>query len=110
MRNSVIVSLPPLTDGETRTLLESILPNDTASDVYDLIAERAGGNPLFAEEFVRMLQDRSGGAAVGSDAGPVGLVPGEPGRVDRGALGHAGHRGEVVLQDASVIASSGLQR
>ena len=29
MRNSVMVSLPPLSDGETRALLESILPDDT---------------------------------------------------------------------------------
>jgi class 3 adenylate cyclase/tetratricopeptide (TPR) repeat protein len=64
MRNSVIVSLTPLSDAETRTLLESLLPSDTSADIYELIAERTGGNPLFAEEFVRMLQDRSVGTTV----------------------------------------------
>ena len=104
MRNSVIVSLPPLTDGETRTLLESILPNDTASDVYDLIAERAGGNPLFAEEFVRMLQDRSGGAAVGSDV--VVLSDSSPESLDAliaARLDTLDIEEKSLLQDASVI-------
>ena len=104
MRNSVIVSLPPLTDGETRTLLESILPNDTASDVYDLIAERAGGNPLFAEEFVRMLQDRSGGAAVGSDVAV--LSDSSPESLDAliaARLDTLDIEEKSLLQDASVI-------
>jgi predicted ATPase len=104
MRNSVVVSLAPLTDGETRTLLESILPNDTAPDVYDLIADRAGGNPLFAEEFVRMLQDRSGGAVVGSDvavlsdSSPESLDALIAARLDTLAVEE-----KSLLQDASVI-------
>ena len=87
-----------------RERCSSILPNDTASDVYDLIAERAGGNPLFAEEFVRMLQDRSGGAAVGSeiavlsDSSPESLDALIAARLDTLDIEE-----KSLLQDASVI-------
>jgi class 3 adenylate cyclase/tetratricopeptide (TPR) repeat protein len=103
-RNSAIVSLTPLSDGETRTLVESLLPGDTAPDVFDLIAERAGGNPLFAEEFVRMLQDRSGGAAVGSDV--VLLSDSSPESLDAliaARLDTLDVEEKSLLQDASVI-------
>ena len=105
MRNSVMVSLTPLTDPETRTLLESILPRDTAPDVYDLIAERADGNPLFAEEFVRMLQDRSGGAAVASDEVAV-LSDSSPESLDAliaARLDTLPVEKKALLQDAAVI-------
>ena len=105
MRNSVIVSLTPLSGYETRTLLESILPHDTAPDVYELIAERAGGNPLFAEEFVRMLQDRSAGTVVGSgdiamlaDSSPESLEALIAARLDTLAVEQ-----KSLLQDAAVI-------
>ena len=104
MRNSVVVSLTPLSDGETRTLLESLLPSNTSSDVYDLIAERAGGNPLFVEEFVRMLQDRSGGVAVGSDVAV--LLDSSPESLDAliaARLDTLDVEEKSLLQDASVI-------
>jgi class 3 adenylate cyclase/tetratricopeptide (TPR) repeat protein len=104
MRNSVIVSLTALSDTETRTLLESLLPDDTASNVYDLIADRAGGNPLFVEEFVRMLHDRSGGAAVGSDVAL--LLDSSPESLDAliaARLDTLDVEEKSLLQDASVI-------
>jgi class 3 adenylate cyclase/predicted ATPase len=105
MRNSVIVSLPPLSDRETRTLLESLLPADTASDVYDLIAERAEGNPLFAEEFVRMLHDRSETGTVGS--GDIlmrsGSTPENLEALIAARLDTLSIEEKSLLQDASVI-------
>ncbi|MFB3737373.1 MAG: AAA family ATPase [Candidatus Velamenicoccus archaeovorus] len=58
-RNSTTISLPPLTESETAMLIsglleQAILPAETQS----ALLERAGGNPLFAEEFVRMLTDQ----------------------------------------------------
>src|SRR5262245_47852852 len=105
MRNSVIVSLTPLSDRETRTLLSSLLPDDTTPDVYDLIAERAGGNPLFAEEFVRMLQDRSEGATVDpSDAVTVsGSTPENLEALIAARLDTLDAEEKSLLQDASVI-------
>jgi class 3 adenylate cyclase/tetratricopeptide (TPR) repeat protein len=58
-RNSTTVSLSPLTTQETAQLIgtllsQAVLPAETQSTLL----ERAGGNPLYAEEFVRMLGDR----------------------------------------------------
>jgi predicted ATPase/class 3 adenylate cyclase len=57
--NATTVTLAPLSDDETARLVSdllgrAVLPADTQS----LLLERAGGNPLYAEEFVRMLTDR----------------------------------------------------
>jgi len=59
LRNQTHVDLPPLADEETRQLLRHLiggvaLPPQTEG----AILERAGGNPLFAAEFARMLRDR----------------------------------------------------
>jgi tetratricopeptide (TPR) repeat protein len=53
------VSLAPLSDADTARLVsvlleQALLPAET----QQLLLERAGGNPLYAEEFVRMLRDR----------------------------------------------------
>ena len=58
-RNATTVSLSPLSDVDTARLIaelleRSVLPAPTQA----MLLERAGGNPLFAEEFVRMLRDR----------------------------------------------------
>jgi class 3 adenylate cyclase/tetratricopeptide (TPR) repeat protein len=58
-RNSVTISLGPLSDEETARLVaslvgRSVLPAETQTALLD----RAGGNPLYAEEFVRMLGER----------------------------------------------------
>jgi class 3 adenylate cyclase/tetratricopeptide (TPR) repeat protein len=58
-RNSTTISLSPLTAEETAKLVaalvsQAVLPAETQS----VLLERAGGNPLYAEEFARMLLDR----------------------------------------------------
>jgi class 3 adenylate cyclase/tetratricopeptide (TPR) repeat protein len=67
-RNSTTVSLSPLTVQETAQLIglllsQAVLPTETQG----ALLERAGGNPLYAEEFVRMLGDRG----ILERAGPV---------------------------------------
>ena len=62
-RNATTIGLSPLSAEETALLLaglldQAVLPADTQAALLD----RAGGNPLYAEEFVRMLID--GGALV----------------------------------------------
>jgi class 3 adenylate cyclase/tetratricopeptide (TPR) repeat protein len=66
-RNSATISLAPLTNDETARLVSAlvgraVLPAETQT----ALLERSGGNPLYAEEFVRMLGERGGVAA--SDA------------------------------------------
>ncbi|HET7808587.1 MAG TPA: adenylate/guanylate cyclase domain-containing protein [Gaiellaceae bacterium] len=65
-RNSVTISLAPLSDDETARLVASlvgraVLPAETQT----ALLERAGGNPLYAEEFVRLLSE---GGAPAADA------------------------------------------
>jgi tetratricopeptide (TPR) repeat protein len=57
--NATTISLPPLGDEETAQLISALLgqPVQLADDQRPLL-ERAGGNPLFAEQYVRMLAER----------------------------------------------------
>jgi len=74
-RNSTTVNLSPLSAAETAQLLSvllaaAVLPAETEA----ALLERAGGNPLYAEEFARMLTDRgilrrrNGGAVIAPGA------------------------------------------
>ena len=82
---------------------QAALPSETQSAM-----SRAGGNPLYAEEFVRML-DRprpagAPGAARGSSP-PAGRHPraGVGPGADLRPSGHAVRRAQALLQDAAVI-------
>ena len=57
--NATTISLQPLDEHETTQLISSLLdqPLQLADDRLALL-ERAGGNPLFAEQYVRMLGER----------------------------------------------------
>ena len=60
LRNAQTINLAPLSDEETARLIalllqRTVLPGATQQALLD----RAGGNPLYAEEFVRLLGDRN---------------------------------------------------
>jgi class 3 adenylate cyclase/tetratricopeptide (TPR) repeat protein len=58
-RNSTTISLSPLSAEETSRLLSALLSRTLLpAETQTALLERAGGNPLYAEEFVRMLTDR----------------------------------------------------
>ena len=58
-RNATRINLGPLTETETGELISMLLEQSVLpADVQGLLLERAGGNPLYAEEFVRLLRDR----------------------------------------------------
>ena len=58
-RNSTTISLSPLTGDETARLLSALLSQAVLpAETQAALLERAGGNPLYAVEFVRMLTDR----------------------------------------------------
>jgi class 3 adenylate cyclase len=57
--NAITLTLTPLTDEDTSRLVmsslsQAVLPVDT----QQALLQRAEGNPLFAQEYVRMLRDR----------------------------------------------------
>ena len=57
--SAATLRLSPLTDDETAELVMALLDGvELPSNARLAILERAGGNPLYAEEFVRMLRDR----------------------------------------------------
>ena len=57
-RNSMTIALAPLTREDTGTLLSTLLEGtELPTATRSAIIAKAGGNPLYAEEFVRMLFD-----------------------------------------------------
>jgi class 3 adenylate cyclase/tetratricopeptide (TPR) repeat protein len=58
-RNASTIRLGSLTDAQTATLVAALAGRSALpAPVRALLLERAGGNPLYAEEFVRLLADR----------------------------------------------------
>jgi class 3 adenylate cyclase len=58
-RNAHTINLSPLSDQETTELVSHLVSRTVLGrELQDAIVERAGGNPLYAEEFVRLLADR----------------------------------------------------
>ena len=57
--NATTISLQPLADDETARLISELLEQPLQlADEQRALLERAGGNPLFAEQYVRMLTER----------------------------------------------------
>jgi predicted ATPase len=57
--NAQTIALAPLSDSETAALVSELLgPDPSVGWLAGLIAERAAGNPFFAEEMVRDLAER----------------------------------------------------
>jgi predicted ATPase/class 3 adenylate cyclase len=58
-RNAHTINLSPLSDQETADLVSGLVPTTLLTpELRQAILDRAGGNPLYAEEFVRLLADR----------------------------------------------------
>jgi class 3 adenylate cyclase/tetratricopeptide (TPR) repeat protein len=97
--NASTVSLAPLSDDQTALLLaalfeRSVLPAETQS----ALLQRAGGNPLYAEEFVRMVADR------GLDMGDEDLpLPESVQGIVAARLDALSQDEKALLQDGAVI-------
>jgi class 3 adenylate cyclase/tetratricopeptide (TPR) repeat protein len=58
-RNANRINLSPLSETEIASLVGKLLGQALLpAEVQQLILDRAGGNPLYAEEFIRLLKDR----------------------------------------------------
>ena len=99
-KNAQRVTLRPLSDEETARLVSSLLDRVVLpAETQATLLERAGGNPLYAEEFVRLLADR---------ASPTGTIEDIPvpdsvqaliaARLDTLPAEH-----KSLLQDAAVV-------
>ena len=59
MHGAQAIALAPLSDSETAALIAELLgPDPSVGGLATTIAERAAGNPFFAEEIVRELAER----------------------------------------------------
>jgi class 3 adenylate cyclase len=97
-RNSHVINLSPLSDQETSELVEGLLEQNVSEQVQRTILERAGGNPLYAEEFVRLVADRGLSDTDGEIAFPESVQALIAARLDTLSAER-----KQLLQDAAVI-------
>jgi tetratricopeptide (TPR) repeat protein len=108
-RNSTTISLSPLSEPDTARLLSALLEQAVLpAEVQAELLERAGGNPLYAEEFVRMLVDRGilerhGAALRISVAGDAVPMPESIQALIGARLDTLSAEGKALLQNASVV-------
>jgi class 3 adenylate cyclase/tetratricopeptide (TPR) repeat protein len=58
-RHAISLSLAPLSDGETAQLISNLSERPVmAAEKQQTLLTQAGGNPLYAEQYVRMLAER----------------------------------------------------
>jgi class 3 adenylate cyclase/tetratricopeptide (TPR) repeat protein len=92
--NALTVSLSPLSDDDTARLLSALLERPLLdADTQAVLLARAGGNPLYAEQYARILFERGDVQALPETV--QGIIAA---RLD--ALSDAEKR---VLQDAAVV-------
>ncbi len=93
-RNALTISLAPLANDETARLIASLLDRPVLSaETQEALLARAGGNPLYAEQFVRMLAER----------GDPGVLPETVQGIIAARLDALPPEEKARLQDASVI-------
>ncbi|MGH3054344.1 MAG: ATP-binding protein, partial [Gaiellaceae bacterium] len=96
-RNAQRVNLVPLTDTETAQLVSALLERAVLPvETQQQLLEQAGGNPLYAEEFVRLLADRGG-------LGDEPEVPESVQALIAARLDTLPPERKALLQDASVL-------
>lgn len=104
-RNATTVSLTPLDDDATGRLVLALLDRPViGASVQQAVVERAAGNPLYAEEFVRMLDARGSvdgrlpETVQGIVAARIDLLPSS----EKSVLQSAAVLGKVFWSDALV--------
>ena len=107
-RNAATVSLEPLSDDETARLIATLLDRPVLpAETQTALVQRAGGNPLYAEEYVRMLADRGESdlplpeTVQGIVAARLDLLAGQ----EKALLQHAAVLGKVFWTDALAFLS-----
>jgi tetratricopeptide (TPR) repeat protein len=107
-RNATTVALGPLTTGETGQLVAALLAGVVLpAEMQTTLAERAGGNPLYAEQFARLIADRGllagGGAAPGLVAAEKLPLPDTVAALIAGRLDGLPAERKALLADAAVL-------
>jgi class 3 adenylate cyclase/tetratricopeptide (TPR) repeat protein len=94
--NSANVALAPLSDEETARLISGLSERPLLeAELQSALLDRAGGNPLYAEQYVRMLAERGAGEELALPETVQGIIAA---RLDALAPEE-----KALLQDAAVI-------
>jgi len=102
-RNASTIRLGSLTDAQTARLVAALVGRSVLpAPVQALLLERAGGNPLYAEEFVRLLADR-GLLADGHAVAPEIPVPETVHGLIAARLDTPAPAARALLHDAAVV-------
>jgi len=97
LRDALTIRLQTLDAEGTAHLLGELLAGEELDEgVRRLVAERSGGNPLWAEEFVRMLRDRP------PDAGAL-AIPGSVQAIVAARIDLLDPAAKTVIQAASTV-------
>ena len=92
--NAFTVSLPPLSDEETARLVRALLERpQLEAGTQEALLSRAGGNPLYAEQYARVLLER----------GDVLDVPATVQGIVAARLDMLSDEEKGLLQDAAVV-------
>ena len=98
LANATTLALRPLNRDDTTRLADALLAEVVASaDVTTALVERCGGNPLYAEEYARLLADRAS-EAVGDLVMPETVRALIGARLDLLPVGQ-----KTLLHDAAVV-------
>ncbi len=94
--NAATVALAPLSDEETAKLISTLSERALLeADTQSALLDRAGGNPLYAEQFVRMLAERETGEDLPLPETVQGIIGAR--------LDSLGPHEKALLQEAAVI-------
>jgi class 3 adenylate cyclase/tetratricopeptide (TPR) repeat protein len=95
--NAATISLSPLSADETARLVHALLERAVLpAEVQATLIERAGGNPLYAEEFARMVE-------LGNDDGTEIRLPASVQGIIAARLDAVPLEEKLLLQDAAVV-------
>jgi class 3 adenylate cyclase/tetratricopeptide (TPR) repeat protein len=94
--NAVTISLSPLANEETARLIAALLAGRAlTAETKSALLGRAGGNPLYAEQFVRMIGEGDGMTDLGLPETVRGVIAAR--------LDSLPHEEKELLRDAAVI-------
>jgi class 3 adenylate cyclase len=94
--NAANVAVAPLSDAETAKLISALSERPLLeAETQSALLDRAGGNPLYAEQYVRMLAERGAGDELALPETVQGIIAA---RLDALAPDE-----KALLQDAAVI-------
>jgi class 3 adenylate cyclase len=92
--NAATISLPPLSERDTARLLQTLLEQPVVdAGTQETLLARAGGNPLYAEQYARVLLER----------GDLGELPETVQGIIAARLDALSEQEKLLLQDASVV-------